>query len=191
VPLLKDIESQMPQAICELAPNGINRHLLVNRDKPPFDSRDLRRAMALSLDRKAFVDTLTQGAGEIGGVLQPAPAGLWGMPPDLLKEFSGYDPDVEKGRAQARQIMEKLGYGPDKRLQIKVSTRDLPAYRDPAVILIDQLKEVYIDGELEPIDTTNYFPRIRRKDFTVGLSLQTGGPIPIQRSIYSMAAVRT
>ena len=178
VPLLKDIESQMPGAICELAPNGINRHLLVNRDKPPFDSRDLRRAMALSLDRKAFVDTLTQGAGEIGGVLQPAPAGLWGMPRDLLKELPGYDPDVEKGRAQARQIMEKLGYGPDKRLQIKVSTRDLPAYRDPAVILIDQLKEVYIDGELEPIDTTNYFPRIRRKDFTVGLSLQTGGPDP-------------
>ena len=33
-------------------------------------------------------------------------------------------------------------------------------YRDPAVILIDQLKEVYIDGEFEPIDTTNYFPRI-------------------------------
>jgi peptide/nickel transport system substrate-binding protein len=71
--------------------------------------------------------------------------------------------------------MEKLGYGPNHRLNITVSTRDLPAYRDPAVILIDQLKEVYIDGELEPIDTTNYFPRIRRKDFTVGLSLQTSG----------------
>ena len=74
--------------------------------------------------------------------------------------------------------MEKLGYGPNHRLNITVSTRDLPAYRDPAVILIDQLKEVYIDGELEPIDTTNYFPRIRRKDFTVGLSLQTSGPDP-------------
>ena len=178
VPLLKDVQSQMPQAICELAPNGINRHVLVNREKPPFDNADLRRAMALSLDRKAFTDILYQGRGEIGGVLQPAPAGLWGMPPELLQQLPGYDPDVQKNRAEARAIMETLGYGPDRRLNITVSTRDLAAYRDPAVILIDQLKEVYIDGELEPIDTTNYFPRIRRKDFTVGLSLQTSGPDP-------------
>ena len=33
--------------------------------------------------------------------------------------------------------MQKLGYGPDKRLPITVSTRDLSYYRDPAVILID------------------------------------------------------
>jgi len=55
-----------------------------------------------------------------------------------------YDPDVRKNRAAARQIMQKLGYGPDKRLSVMVSTRDVPAYRDPEVILIDQLKEVYI-----------------------------------------------
>jgi peptide/nickel transport system substrate-binding protein len=65
--------------------------------------------------------------------------------------------------------MEKLGYGPDKRLQIKVSTRNLPTFRDPAVLLIDQLKQIYIDGELEMIDTTVYYPKIQRKDFTVGL----------------------
>ena len=100
------------------------------------------------------------------------------MPPDMLKELPGYDPDVQKDRAQARQIMETLGYGPDKRLAIKVSTRDLPIYRDPAVILIDQLKEVYFDGELELIDTTRYFSKIMRKDFTVGLNLQISGPDP-------------
>jgi peptide/nickel transport system substrate-binding protein len=178
VPLLKDVQAQMPQAVCELAPIGINRHLLVNHDRPPFDNPDLRRAMALALDRRAFIDILYQGQGEIGGVLQPPPAGLWSMPPDQLRQLPGYDPDAQKNRAEARAIMEKLGYGPDHRLQITVSTRDLPAYRDPAVILIDQLKEVYFDAVLEPIDTTNYFPRIRRKDFTVGLSLQASGPDP-------------
>jgi len=40
------------------------------------------------------------------------------------------------------------------------------------------LKEAYIEGELEPIDTTAYFPKIQRKDFTVGLSLQSSGPDP-------------
>src|ERR1700731_1967117 len=43
VPLQKNIESQMPDAICKLTPQGgQNRNLLVNRDKPPFDSPDLR-----------------------------------------------------------------------------------------------------------------------------------------------------
>jgi peptide/nickel transport system substrate-binding protein len=179
IPLMKNIESQSPQALCELTPGGgVNRHLLVNRDKPPFDNPDLRRAMALSLDRKAFIDIISEGQGDIGGVLQPPPEGLWGMPPEMLRELPGYDPDVQKNRAQARQIMEKLGYGPDNRLKIKVTTRDFPAYRDPAVLLIDQLKAIYVDGELELVDTALYFPKIRRKDFTVGLNLQTSGPDP-------------
>src|SRR4029077_6690023 len=167
VPLLRDVKSQTPQAMCEMGPVGLNRGLIVNRDKPPFDNPDLRHAMALSLDRKAFIDILTEGKGEIGGVMQPAPAGLWGMTPEVLQTLPGYGPDVQKNRGEARQIMQKLGYGPDKRLNIKVSAPDIPYFRDPAVILIDQLKEVYIDAELETVDTTNWFPKVMRRDYIV------------------------
>src|SRR5215469_16886147 len=80
VPLLNDAKSQLPRAICELTPGSINRNLLINRDKPPFDGPDLRRAMALSLDRHTFIDIITEGQGDIGGVMQPAPAGLWACP---------------------------------------------------------------------------------------------------------------
>jgi peptide/nickel transport system substrate-binding protein len=177
MPQLKDIRSQVPQAICEVTPaGGVNGNLLVNRDKPPFNDRELRRAMALSLDRKAFIDILDEGQGDIGGVLQPPPGGQWGMPPEMLKTLPGYGPDIEKNRAEARQIMQKLGYGPNNPLQIKMSTRDLPIYRDPAVILNDQLKQVYIDGELDLIDTSRYFPKIMRKEFTVSFNLQTSDP---------------
>ena len=144
--------------------------LIVNRDKPPFNNPDLRRAMALSFDREAFIDILIEGEGDIGGVMQQPPAGLWGMPPELLQALTGYDPDVQKNRAEARQVMQKLGYGPDSRLKIKVSVRDLPYLRDPAVIMIDQMKQVYIDGDLETIDTTNWFPKVMRKDYIVGLN---------------------
>ena len=37
---------------------------------------------------------------------------------------------------------------------------------------------IYIDGELEPVETGAYFPKIRRKDYTVSLNLQTSGPDP-------------
>src|SRR5260370_816401 len=67
VPPLKDVKSQMPRALCDMGPVGLNRALLVNRDKPPVDNADLRQAMALSLDRQAFIDILTEGEGDIGG----------------------------------------------------------------------------------------------------------------------------
>jgi len=171
IPILKDIKSQAPQAICEVAPTNVNRTLIINREKPPFDNADLRRAMSLSLDRKAFIDIITEGQGDIGGTMLPAPEGVWSMPPELLKTLPGYDPDIAKNRAEARHIMRKLGYGPDKRLAVTVSTRNLPGYRDPAVIMIDQLKEIYIDGQLEAVDTTQWYPKIMRKDFTVGLNV--------------------
>jgi peptide/nickel transport system substrate-binding protein len=53
----------------------------------------------------------------------PPPEGVWGMPPEMLKTIPGYGTDVQANRAQARKLMEKLGYGPDKRLAVKVSTR--------------------------------------------------------------------
>ena len=171
IPQLKDVKSQAPQAICELVTPNVPRNLLVNRDTPPFDNPDLRRAMSLSLDRKAFIDIISEGQGDIGAVMQPPPSGLWGMPPELLRTLPGYDPEVPKSRARARELMEKLGYGPDRHLQVTVSTRNLAPYRDPAVILIDQLKQIYIDGVLDPVDTTQWYPKLMRKDYSIGLNV--------------------
>src|SRR5678816_1093540 len=49
-------------------------------------------------------------------------------------------------------------------------TRDIPPFRDPAVILLDHLKEIYVDAYLEPVDTTQWFPRLNRKDYVVALN---------------------
>ena len=100
--LVKDIKKQDPTAICELKPINVSTNLIINRDKPPFNNAELRKAMALSLDRKAFIDIILQGQGDIGGSLLPPPEGVWGMPPDMLKTIPGYG-DVEQGsRAGAR-----------------------------------------------------------------------------------------
>ena len=176
IPLLKDVKSQAPQAICEVKPINVLTNLIVNREAPPFDNADVRRAMALAIDRKTFVDILFEGQADIGGNLLAPPAGVWGFPPDMLATLPGYGPDIAKNRAEARKLMEKAGYGPDKRLAVKISTRNIPVYRDPAVILIDQLREVYIDGELDVVETGNWFSKVARKDYAVGLNL-TGNAV--------------
>jgi peptide/nickel transport system substrate-binding protein len=176
IPLLKDVKSQAPQAVCKVAPTNVSVNLIVNRDSPPFDNPDIRQAMAMTLDRKAYVDILFEGQADIGGAMLPPPQGIWGLLPDILKNLPGYGPDAKKNRDEAIKLMQKAGYGPGKRLKIKVSTRNLAVFRDPAVILIDQLKEIYIDGELDVVETANWFSKMARKDYAVGLNL-TGNAV--------------
>jgi len=130
---LKDVRAQAPQAACEVVMDNNSRDLLINRAVPPFDNLESRRAMALSLDRQAFIDILTEGQGAVGGSIMPPPDGVWGMPPEVLHTLPGYGPDVQKNLTEARAIMHQLGYGRDKRVEVKVSTRDVSGYRDFAI----------------------------------------------------------
>ena len=171
IPLLKDMKEKAPKAICEIAPEYVARNLIVNQTAAPFNNPQIRKAMALAIDRKAFIDILTEGQGDMGGVMLPAPEGLWGMPKERLEKMSGYATDVEKSRAEGRKIMEGLGYSATNPLKVKVSTRNIPIYRDPAVILIDQLKKIHIEGELEVIDTSIWHAKVARKEYAVGMNL--------------------
>ena len=140
---------------------GVSTNLIVNREAPPFDDPKIRRALALTLDRQAFIDILSEGEGKMGGAMLPPPDGVWGMPPEMVKTIVGYD-NVAANREKARELMKEAGYGPDKRLKVKVSTRNIATFRDPATILIDHLKHIYVDGELEVIDTVDLLqPRVQ------------------------------
>ena len=174
-PQLKDLKAQAPWAVCEMLPTNTQANLLVNRDKPPFDNERIRKAMVLAIDRNAFNTIIGEGTNHIGGSMLPPPQGRWGMPPDFLATVAGYGADHEKARAEGRKIMSELGYSADKPLKIKVTTRNIPTYRDQAVLLIDHLKQVYIEGELEALDTAVWYNRMGRKDYMVGLNVQGVG----------------
>jgi len=70
-PMLKDIKAQAPQAVCQDGATSESVGILLNWTKPPFDNADVRNAIALTLDRKTFIDILGQGQGNIGGALLP------------------------------------------------------------------------------------------------------------------------
>jgi peptide/nickel transport system substrate-binding protein len=163
-----DVKSEAPQAICDLETTNVARSLIVNHKAAPFDNPDIRKAMALALDRKTFIDILSEGEDRIGGLMLPLPEGTWGLPPEILKTLPGYDPDVEKSRKLARKLMSAAGYGPDKPLKVKVAARNVQEFRDTSVILMDQLKQIGIDGDLDLIETTNWFPRLARREYQIG-----------------------
>jgi peptide/nickel transport system substrate-binding protein len=168
--LMKDIKSQAPDAVCDTEPLNVAVTLAIVR-KPPFDDLELRRALAMALDRQAFSDILEEGHADISGVMLPPPEGIWGIPVEQLRPFPGYGIDVAKSREEARAIMKKHGYGPDNPLKVKLSARNISGYRDPGTILIDQLKSIGIEAEMETIETANWIPKLMRKDYTLAVSL--------------------
>jgi len=93
------------------------------------------------------------------------------MPPEMVASLTGYGPDAAGNIAQAQAIMQKLGYSDTKSLPIKIQTRNLPTYREPAVIVADQLKKIYIAGELDILETPQWYARLARKDYTIGLNV--------------------
>ena len=106
----------------------------------------------VAISAKAFAaapaDTLAEVKKKgvlVAGVKDSLPP--FGYIDEKTRTIIGYD-NVPANREKARELMKEAGYGPDKRLKVKVSTRNIATFRDPAVILIDQLRDVWIDGEL-------------------------------------------
>jgi peptide/nickel transport system substrate-binding protein len=94
--LLKDVKSQAPEAICEVTPGGISRNLIINRDAPPFDNADMRRAIALSLDRKAFIDIISEGRATSAGSCSLCPKGSGECRRTSCKRYQGMVPMCRK-----------------------------------------------------------------------------------------------
>jgi len=174
-PLVADVLARSPKATCELVPSNVSTNLLVNRDRAPFNDENLRKAMMLAIDRDAMNEILAQGKASISGAMLASPHGSWGMPKEMLMSLPGYGGTSATRLAAARKIMADLGYGPTKRLKVKVSTRDFQAYKDPAVLLVDQLNKIYFDAELEIVESSVWYNRAVRRDYSVALNLTGSG----------------
>ena len=118
IPLLKDVKEQAPQAICEVAPWNVNRNLLINREQAAL--RQSRTAAGDGADASTARPSSTSsptGRARSAAPCMPPPAGSLGHAAgDAADAARATTPMSPKNRAEAREIMEKLGYGPDKRL---------------------------------------------------------------------------
>src|SRR5229473_1712464 len=124
--MVHDINSQAPTAICQIDPTMISFNLMVNRDNPPFNDPDLRQAMQLTIDRKAFLDITSEGEGPdrrddavaavrlVGPAARdPAdPAGLW---PRHRRQPSGGPQADGKARLWTGQAARGEGRDPQYR----------------------------------------------------------------------------
>ncbi|HEX7926741.1 MAG TPA: ABC transporter substrate-binding protein, partial [bacterium] len=173
-PQVRDqVKGAVPQMVVHTVAQSAYYNIVVNTTRPPFDNLKIRQAINYAMDRSAFLKTQLGGA-VAAGVILPAPYSPWGLSAAELKKLPGWG-DPAKDKAQARKLLAEAGYGPNNPLKVKVSTRSTPLYQDMAVWAIAELKEVGIEGTLDVVESSLWFPKLARKDFELGANMTGAG----------------
>ena len=109
----------------------------------------MRQAMSMAVDREMIIDYVHNGEASVSTFVAPN-LGHWVW--DAVNESPLYTYDVEAARA----LMEEAGYGEDNRLSLTMAAGLLDTIRDTAVVLQQQLKEIYIDVEITNLESGEY-----------------------------------
>jgi len=132
-----------------LSATGLNTYYLgMNCSRPPFSDVRLRRAVAMSIDRKRILDTIYQGRGELAT----------GPVPDVLMDPYGgqgdkpfpydYDPDA------AKKLMAEAGYSDGFKMKIYIGAD--PETLDMVEVIQQYLRDVGIDASITQLEWSAY-----------------------------------
>ena len=121
-----------------------------------LDPDTLRAAVAAAFASKA------RGRAEASGksVINIAPGHLFQAKPGVMRD-AGY-----AGMKWFGLVPPGSTAGPSISSLIVLS--DIPSFRDPALIMVDHLKEIWIDAELDVVDTPVYYNRVFKRDYAPG-----------------------
>jgi peptide/nickel transport system substrate-binding protein len=143
--------------------------LFLNTKRKPFDNLKVRQAVAYAIDRKAIIDAVALGEGEVTGPIAPALAN-YALP---TSQYPLYTRDV----AKAKQLLQEANVGPVS-FTILTSTTE-PSYgKDEAQLVQAQLAEAGVTVKIETTELTQYVDRWLKADFDMATGLNGGGPDP-------------
>jgi peptide/nickel transport system substrate-binding protein len=117
-------------------------------DKPPFNNKALRQAIALAVDRTEMKDVLLLGFGEVAR--GPVVPGLWWFNPGL----KGYGTDLE----QAKKKLAEAGYAGGFRHKYSVS--NTPQWIRQTELLQGQLQRIGVTLDLELVNPADQYAQV-------------------------------
>lgn len=131
--------------------------IYLNNAVKPFDNELVRQALCYAVDVDAMMALTAEGHGTKVGS---------SMYPNFTKYFDAsladaYPHDVEK----ARQLLTEAGYADGFSFTIKVPSNYQP-HVDSAVVLVEQLKAVGIDAQIQQVDWNTWLTDVyANRDF--------------------------
>ncbi|MBI2907655.1 MAG: ABC transporter substrate-binding protein [Chloroflexi bacterium] len=159
------------------------RALLFNSKEQPWNDARVRRAASLAIDRRAAVNSLTQGSGAVGGYFVPGTQ--WATPPEELMKLPGYRDPKDEDIAAAKRLLAEAGFPNGFKSKLLASAT---LSRELAVFLADQLAKVNITAEIEVVEHGVFASRMNRKQFVILAQppgLRSADPVEIGRYFVS------
>jgi oligopeptide transport system substrate-binding protein len=138
-PPLEEIGRLLEEGIATIYPELATYYYLFNVEKKPFDDPRVRKAFAMSIDRQALIDNVTQARQKPAYAV--VPYGLPDvMPGDDFREKGGdcFQEDI----AKAKELLAEAGYPDGKGLpEIKVLINTHEAHQKIAEALMEMWKQ--------------------------------------------------
>ncbi len=152
--------------------------VIPNHKHKPFDDARVRRALSLAIDRWNGAPALAKIAivRTVGGIVFPG-SPLAATKPEL-EQIAGYGPDIEKSRAEARQLLKEAGA---EGLSFELLNRgvDQP-YKYVGTWLIDQWSKIGLHVTQRVMATGPELDALRSGNFEIVLQANCHGvPNPI------------
>ena len=121
-------------------------YFTMNENQPPFDNVKVRKAVQMSIDRQAILDTLYGGRGQVEQGIYPH--GLIGFNPDQ-KEIV----DEPEG---AKALLAEAGYGDGFTVELAADSSAADVITTALEIIQEQLAEVGITAEIKNYDQATW-----------------------------------
>ncbi len=151
-------------------PVTTSHYLIFNNKKEPFNDKNLRKAVSLSLNRKELVDKVMSGYGEPADTIYTSLAEKW-----VTKGLWKTD------KAKAKELAAKVQTDKTQKLDfvINASLANRWPYKSIAEILQSELKEFDFDVELRVMEMAAWKDALEKGEYDITLSpytLMTGDP---------------
>jgi peptide/nickel transport system substrate-binding protein len=138
-------------------------NLEMNSARKPWGDPRVRQAASMSIDRRAAVQVMTDGAGEISGMMLTR--GQWALPSAELRKLPGYSADKAAERAQAKRLLVEAGF--PNGFKGTMLARKGEEFERAAIFIKDQLAQIGIDMALDVKETAAFYDRQSVRDFEV------------------------
>lgn len=145
---LSDVEGDESIKVLSYQSNNYT-YLGFNLSSEALQDVRVRQAMSMAVDRQAIIDYVYNGEATVSTFVAPA-MGHWVW--DAPAESPLYTQDIDAAKA----LMEEAGYNDSNHLTLKMAAGLLDSIRDTAVILQQQLAEIYIDVEITNLESGEY-----------------------------------
>jgi len=132
----------------------------LNTNTEPYGDPNVRKAIHLITDRQELIAAIGPIGTELLGTPM-LPDSWFGKPTSEVLKLPGFRPKNTPGGqedvAEAIRLMTEAGFGPDNPVKHVLRFRNVGIYPKQAPVLKNQLKEIFIELELEQMESAAGF----------------------------------